>query len=294
MRGPSLSDTKVKRAIFGVDFTSAPSRRKTITVARGSLLGSSLCLYGVDHLTEFSAFESFLDNRVPWTAGFDFPFGLPRELIAALRWPTDWATLVTYTHTIGKDAFRDALTAVRQSRPMGARYIHRTGDRVAGSSSPMKLVNPPVGLMFFEGAIRLLRAGISIVPCMPSADDRIALEAYPGFLARQITRASYKKDGRSGATPERRAARTTILSRLLGADICPNICPHWVSDIDLAISFELQQQCVSDGTGDTLDAVLCAVQAAVAQSRFDNGDTRFGIPTTADPLEGWIATVPAP
>ena len=217
------------------------------------------------------------------------PFGLPRELVTTLGWPTEWARLVAHTQRIGKDAFKLALNTVRESRPYGARYIHRSGDSAAGSSSPMKLINPPVGLMFYEGAHRLLAAQLSVIPCMPTASDRVALETYPGYLARRITRASYKKDGREGATAQRREARAQIMEHLCSA----NESTKLIGELTLDMSETLCQQCIDDGSGDTLDAVLCTVQAAVARREFEAGDDCYGIPASADPLEGWIATVAA-
>jgi Protein of unknown function (DUF429) len=275
--------------IFGVDFTSAPSPRKAITVAVGSLQGHRLTVGRVNRLVDFVAFETFLQCPGPWVAGFDMPFGLPRELVTTLGWPTDWALLVSHVQSIGKDAYKLALNTVRESRPFGARYIHRLGDSAAGSSSPMKLINPPVGLMFYEGAHRLLAAEMSVVPCMPTASDRTALETYPGYLARRITRASYKKDGKEGATPERREARTKIIDRLCDA----SDGAHLMGDLAIDLSEALCQQCIDDGSGDTLDSVLCAAQAAVACRACEAGDDRYGIPSNADPLEGWIATVVA-
>lgn len=285
----SSPDTNAQCTIFGVDFTSAPSRRKAITVAVGALQGRRLTVVRGDRLTDFQAFENFLQSPGPWVAGFDMPFGLPRELVTTLSWPTDWARLVPHIQRIGKDAFKLALNTIRESRPFGARYIHRLGDSVAGSSSPMKLVNPPVGLMFYEGAHRLLAAQLSVIPCRPTASDRIALETYPGYLARRVTRASYKKDGKEGATARRREARAQIMERLCSANESTNL----IGDLKLDVSKTLRQQCIDDGSGDTLDAVLCAVQGAVARRRLDAGDDRYGIPLGADSLEGWIATVEA-
>ncbi|HNY47371.1 MAG TPA: DUF429 domain-containing protein, partial [Casimicrobium sp.] len=253
-----LSHINTQCTIFGVDFTSAPSRRKAITVAVGALQGRRLTVVRVDRLTDFPAFENFLQSPGPWVAGFDMPFGLPRELVTTLGWPTDWARLVAHTQGIGKDAFKLALNTIRESRPYGARYIHRSGDSAAGSSSPMKLINPPVGLMFYEGTQRLLAAQLSVIPCMPTASERIALETYPGYLARRITRASYKKDGKEGATAERREARGQILARLCSA----NESTKLIGDLELDVSETLREQCIDDGSGDTLDAVLCAVQSA--------------------------------
>jgi hypothetical protein len=283
--------------VFGYDFTSAPSKRKSIARACAVLqieqqnkhVRTQLFVNSVDRLATFEAFEQALAMLGPWVAGFDFPFGLPRELIETLGWPNDWAALVSYVRDMGKPTFKIALDAVRESRLMGARYIARRGDFAAGSSSPMKLVNPPVGLMFFEGAPRLLSAGVSVIPCAHSSDSRIALEAYPGFLARQFTKKSYKKDGREGSTPERVAARRVIVETIIHSAQLANPLLHGLV-VQLATS--AQTECIEDGSGDTLDAVLCAVQAAISACKFAKGDACYGIPENADPLEGWIATVP--
>ena len=47
---------------------------------------------------------------------------------------------------------------------------------------------------------------------------------------------------------------------------------------------------VDDASGDSLDAVLCLVQAAWAYARHAQGDARYGLPADLDPLEGWIVT----
>ena len=246
-----------------------------------------LSIHAIDHLASFDEFEALLQTPGPWVGGFDFPFGLPRELVVTLGWPQDWSQLVQHIQALGKDAFKAALNAVRESRPMGARYIARRGDSAAGSSSPMKLVNPPVGLMFFEGAPRLLAAGVCVLPCAPSEDSRIALETYPGYLARQITRASYKKDGKEGERPDRREARIEIIEAIASGH-------KSVAPLELDLPEALRRLCIDDGSGDALDAALCAVQAALgcvdphATSRHN-----FSIPSDADPLEGWIAAISA-
>jgi hypothetical protein len=44
-------------------------------------------------------------------------------------------------------------------------------------------------------------------------------------------------------------------------------------------------ECIADDTGDKLDSVLCAIQAAWA---FNRRATNYGIPLGVDPIEGWI------
>ena len=202
--------------IYGVDFTCAPRRAKPITVASGLLRGKALRLEELIALHTFAEFEALLARAGPWIGGFDFPFSLPRELVRDLDWPQDWRALVAHCSAMDRPSFRAALDAYRASRPVGRKYVHRATDYPAGSSSPMKLVNPPVALMFHEGARRLAASDVDLPGLLSRKSSRIALEAYPGLLARKQLglRASYKSDTRSEHTPARRAVRRSILKSL--------------------------------------------------------------------------------
>ena len=268
------------RTLIGVDFTSAPRPAKPITVAHGHFYGGEVHLDQLAALPDWPGFEALLRTPGPWLGAFDFPFALPREGIDALGWPAnDWATLVRHVAGLDKAAFRAALDADRQRRPMGARYPHRHTDHAARSHSPMKLVNPPVGLMFFEGAPRLLAAGCALPGLHAGDAGRLAVEAYPGLLARRITPASYKSDERRRQTIERRRAREVIVARLCAGDT--------PLGLPLAASAAQRQALVDDAGGDRLDAVLALLQAAWCARQ---GAPRYGAPEDSDPLEGWIAT----
>ena len=268
--------------IYGVDFTSRPRSGKPITVASGRIGRAAFRLDTIEEFSGWRDFESWLLRPGPWIAGFDFPFGLPREAVVDLGWPQQWTRLVDHCRSQGREEFRAALDRYRESRPAGNRYAHRAADRPAGSHSPLKLVNPPVGLMFLEGAPRLLDAGVTIPELHAGDPQRIALESYPGFSARRMVKASYKNDARAKQTPARRRARKTIVSSLVAV----------TNPFGFALtgSKSLLDSLVRDPTGDRLDAVLCAMQAAWAWRR---RETKYGLPAKIDPLEGWIAMVPA-
>jgi hypothetical protein len=269
-------------AILGVDFTSAPRPRKPITVARGRLAEGALALDAIEPLVDWPAFERFLAAPGPWIGGFDFPFGLPREAVVDLGWPQEWRPLVEHCSALGRTGLRTAFDAYRATRPAGNKHSHRAADLPAGSHSPIKLVNPPVALMFLEGAPRLLRAGVTIPGLAAGDPRRIAVEAYPGLAARAITRAPYKADDARKQTPERRRARSAIVSRLT-ADGGP-------FGFALRGPRALLRALVEDATGDRLDAALAAMQAAWCLKRRARN---FGLPASVDPLEGWIATAGA-
>ncbi|MCL2657416.1 MAG: DUF429 domain-containing protein [Betaproteobacteria bacterium] len=267
--------------LIGVDFTSAPSARKPITAARGRLSGNILKFEALENFPDWPSFEKLLQRPGPWLGAFDFPFGLPREGVFSLGWPLEWAALVRHCHHLGKTAFRAALDTDRQSRAKGSRYPHRATDRPAVSHSPFKLVNPPVGLMFLAGAPRLLAAGLHL-PGQHSGDPmRIALEAYPGLLARAIATRPYKSDELRKQTSERAEARRRILTALKSGK--HPLC------ISLQCSAADSNALIADARGDQLDAVLALIQAGWAwQQRKRN----FGLPDVIDPIEGWILGAP--
>jgi hypothetical protein len=266
--------------IYGVDFTSAPRAGKPITVAVGDSQDDRLFISQVEKLPDFAAFEKFLERPGPWVGGFDFPFGLSRQAVTDLAWPTAWTDLLTHCKNLGRPEFKRFLDAYRKSRPSGERYAKRQGDQASGAHPSVKLVNPPVGYMFLEGAPRLAAAGLHI-PGLHAADaSRVALEAYPGFLVRKqlAIRDSYKSDARREQTPARQAVRGRILSELkAGRPLA----------IHLRLGERLDAEVTQDGTGDSLDAVICAAQAHWG---FLRQASNYGLPPDLDPLEGWIVT----
>ena len=276
---------KLPLAIHGIDFTSAPHAVKPITIASGVVRDERFFLERILEIPTFTAFDRWLGEPGPWIGGFDFPFGLPREAVCALGWPLEWPGLVRHCAALGREAFRRELDRYRSQRPVGDKYPYRRGDRAAGAHSPIKLVNPPVALMFLEGVPRLLAAGVHVPGLSPGDPNRVALEAYPGFAVRRLlasrARPSYKNDARVKQTQAQRELRIGIVCRIT-ATSTPFGLPLVITDPE-------RNALIEDGRGDRLDAVLCALQAAWASRR---RRSRFGLPRALDPLEGWIATVP--
>lgn len=278
-------------AIIGVDFTSRPSRRKPITVARGRLSGDMLSVSAVDRLPSLEAFAQLLQERGPWVGAFDFPFGLPRELIEKLRWPGAgtrtrryWPKLIRHYAALDRQQVAIVFDRFRARRPAGRKYAHRETEALARAHASMKLVNPPVGWMLHQGAPALLNAGVHIPGIRVGDQSRVALEAYPGFLLRLVTTRwgerrtpPYKSDAPGRRRPAHRECRVRLLWALVEGE-------HPLT-IKLDLPVGLAAAAIDDGTGDTLDALAAAVQAAWAASR---SDANYGLPRGFDPLEGWI------
>jgi len=273
--------------LIGVDFSSRPTARKPITLASGQWLGprgAVLQLQGALRFATLDAFGSWLAQPGDWVGGFDLPFGLPRELVQHLGWPTDWAACMDHYATLDRPTIRNTFAAFCDGRPVGGKFAHRACDGPAGSSPSMKWVNPPVAYMLHAGVPLLRAAGVRL-PAHPSAQapadgdpGRIALEAYPGLLARELIGSrSYKSDDKPRQTPERLIARKDIVEALEQG--------RTRLGLRLKLSAAQRDALADDASGDALDAVLCLVQAAWAAQR-----PGWGLPADVDPLEGWIVS----
>jgi hypothetical protein len=267
------------RTIIGVDFTSAPRRAKPITVALGQVQNDQFTLESIERLDSLEAFQKLLSRPGPWLGGFDVPFGLPREFIRAQRWRGNWTAITRKVSALTRDELRARCKAFCDARPAGKKFAHRATDGPAGSSPSMKWVNPPVVIMLHAATPLLLGSGVHLPGLRQGDPSRVVLEAYPGFLARQITSESYKSDSRAKQTEARRDARLRIFAALTGMENPLRIRAKVPKHLGLEI--------VDDGSGDCLDALICALQAARAGEQ-----PNFGMPADVDPLEGWIATVP--
>ncbi|MDP3324425.1 MAG: DUF429 domain-containing protein, partial [Hydrogenophaga sp.] len=204
-------------ALLGCDFTSAPSRRKPITLAVGHADRGRVVLDRMERFESLDAWAERLKAPGAWVGGFDLPFGLPRELVVALGWPTGWRACMTHCASLSRDDIRAAFAAFCDARPVGGKFAHRATDGPAGSSPSMKWVNPPVAFMLHAGVPRLIDSGATLPGLHDGDPARIALEAYPGLLARSVLgNTSYKSDDRARQTPERLIARTTLINALEG------------------------------------------------------------------------------
>jgi hypothetical protein len=267
--------------LLGVDFTSAPTRRKPITLAVGACLGPVVRLDRVEPIPSLEQLVDRLRAPGPWLGAFDFPFGLPRELVESLGWPREWRALMAHYAKLDRATIRNTFAAFCAARPVGGKFAHRACDGPAGSSPSMKWVNPPVAYMLHAGVPVLLGAGVHLPGLHDGDPSRVALEGYPGLLAREVLGArSYKSDEPSRQTPERLIARKDLLEALEQG--------RTRLGLRLRLSHAQRDDLVADGRGDRLDAVLCLLQAAWAAAR-----PAHGLPAEVDPLEGWIVTAAA-
>ena len=278
-----MAEVHVTTRLAGCDFSSAPSRRKPIVIALGSCDKGRVLLSSLLQIESLDAFEVWLRQAQSWIGAFDFPFSLPRELVEHLGWPTLWPALMAHYAGMTRADIRSTFKAFCDSRPVGGKFAHRQSDVPAGASPSMKWVNPPVAYMLHAGVPRLLAAGVHIPGLHVGDPTRVALEGYPGLLAREVLgNRSSKSDDKAKQDMQRLIARKDLLTALeLG---------HTRLALRLKLTHAQRDALVDDAKGDSLDAVLCLMQAAWAAARHADGDSNYGLPPGLDPLEGWIIT----
>ncbi len=279
--------------LLGCDFSSRPTRQKNIVLALGAKQDKRVLLSKLERFNSLQGFADWLHQPGDWLGAFDFPFGLPRELVQHLGWPLTWQACMQHYASLSRADIRASFAAFCDARPVGAKFAHRATDRPAGASPSMKWVNPPVAYMLHAGVPLLVQAGVHLPGLHPGASHavrdgvdaqgrprKIALEGYPGLLAREVLGSrSYKSDDKAKQTPERLIARKDLITAL----------EHGQTRLGLRLKLTHAQRdaLVDDPSGDALDAVLCLMQAAWAQAQ---GAPLYGLPQTMDPLEGWIVT----
>lgn len=266
-------------SILGIDFSSAPKRDKPIVLAFCEYRPKEIALGHFEEFRDWPAFEHWLRRPGAWVAGFDFPFGLPRRYVDRSGYGKTWAEMVSRYPSGGKEVFANrAMDAFLSAKTTEDK--HRKTDLKSGSHSPLKTkTNPPVGLMFYEGAWRLRHTEISIPGLRETSSNKIALEAYPGLLAKRLGVRLYKNDT-SMTARARNAAREKLISALKSPDATAN---RWIPK-PLRFDPRLREKLLHP-SGDWLDAVLCAMQAAWGYKRRAKG---YGLPRKIDPVEGWI------
>jgi hypothetical protein len=277
MTVPALaSPTAGARALAGVDFSSAPRPAKPIVWAWGQWQRAGLLrLERLEENTSAAAFAQALQRPGPWLAAFDLPFGLPRELVATLGWPQDWAACMDHYASLDRATIAATFAAFCDARPAGSKFAHRACDGPAGSSPSMKWVNPPVAFMLHAGVPALRAAGVDLPGLQAGDATRVALEGYPGMVARAlIGRRSYKSDTRAQQTTERLIARKDLVDALEQG--------RW-RGLRIKLTHAQRDDLVADAQGDRLDATLCLLLAAWADTQ-----PGYGMPAGVDPLEGWI------
>jgi hypothetical protein len=119
---------------------------------------------------------------------------------------------------------------------------------------------------------------VSVRPCRPTDNAKTVIESYPALVARRfLGERSYKSDTRKKQTDVQRAAREKLVTGLRSATLEKSY------GFVVEMNSSWQEKLIREPAADTLDSLLCAVQAAWAYTKRDEG---WGVPEDCDRDEG--------
>ncbi len=264
--------------IFGIDFTSKPSKKKPIVCIECHFRKNSLIFSDLHRWPTFKEFENALIQPGKWIMGIDFPFTQSEKFLTNMGWPNDWKKYVNKISKLSRSEFREILDGYRKERRFGDKEHKRNCDKLSGALSPQKIYGTPVGLMFYEGAARLNRSDLTI-PFIKSGDiNRIAIESYPSIITRKlIGRVPYKNESSKSDHFQLLSKRENIYKMITDDFLFSDYNFHVEAPIHL----------INDPFGDELDALLCAIQATWALRQLKSKKNVFK--DGGNLSEGWIA-----
>ena len=237
------------RQVYGVDFSGAARAGEKIWITQGVIQGETLRIVAchqaadlpgssVERARCLAALRDFVRQETAGAFGFDFPFGLPRDLVEEDTW-RDFAVSFPDRYA-GPEAFRQACRAARDGLE-----LKRVTDRE--TKTPFSAYNIRLYRQTYYGIRDLLAplvqdGQVSVLPMQAAASDKPwMLEICPASTLKQLgLYRPYK-----GKSRQQMASRTHIL--------------HVIEEMTpLSVPTLLRSEILSDAGGDALDSVVAA------------------------------------
>ena len=259
--------------LAGADYTSAPSKRKPITVCHAELDGAEVHILRLEDCPSHEEFEWVL--RGLSLVGIDAPLGQPLAFLEFIY--PEVRTREDLITALGKETMATWVEKCRSYRGRdGERELFRACDSAAKACSPMKCYFIPVGRMFLRAVQSLENAGFVLAGLQDG--EKKAVEAYPTLAVENLTGLrSYKTDDPRKDTEARREVRRQVVNALRSTEPLPGY------GLKVKISEDILAGLAEDSKADRLDAILAAIQTAWAATQ-----PNFGVPPALDPREGTI------
>ncbi len=243
-----------RRRVLGVDFSGARQAGDHIWIAAGTQNGGRLSLEscrparelpggGRDRQSALAALKALLESERRTAAGLDFPFGLPRPLVAEERWEDFVRAFPRRYHDAG--SFREACR-----RAAAGRELKRRTDveaRVPFSAYNLRLYRQTY-FGIAEVLLPLLDSGAArVIPMQPPAPDKVLLaETCPASLLKRLGLYTPYKGRGVGLSD----ARSGIIKYFIYNGL--------LNEVEKII----YEKIIEDTGGDALDAVLAAIATA--------------------------------
>jgi hypothetical protein len=273
------------RQVYGVDFSGAAKAGKKIWIARGVIEGSLLRIeachraadlpdlplsaaqgqVGPDRDRCLAALRDFVRREADSAFGFDFPFGLPRDLVTNDSW--EKFVLSFQDRYASPEEFRE--TCRQTARDSELKRVTDQESRTPFSPYNLRLYRQTYFGIRDVLAPLVRDQQACVLPMQPTLPDRPwVMEICPASTLKQenLSR-SYKGKGQ-----RRYVTRAYILAEI-------------ESRASLSISEQLRSAILEDPEGDALDSVVAA--SAVFRALRDPGRLALG-GNDVYALEGYV------
>jgi len=237
--------------VFGVDFSGAIDAGRKIWIAGGTIEGDALRFdlcqraatlpdAGPQREHALAALCAFILQQKPCVVGLDFPFGLPRTLVAEDRWE-NFADAFDNRYR-DADTFKEACWEAA-----GSKELRRVTDMEA--ETPFSPYNLWIYRQTYYGIrdvlVPLVDSGkASVLPMQPAGAGRAWLQEICPASTLKLT-GIYKKHKK--------------YKDAKSAPVRDAIFAHLSQDSHLAIPAWIRSKCLNDKGGDARDSVIAAV-----------------------------------
>ncbi|MGB0717595.1 MAG: DUF429 domain-containing protein [Phycisphaerae bacterium] len=280
------------RDVIGVDFSSRPAPRKPIVAARLVRQDDDHALVGIERFITRETFAFWIQQQEHHVIGIDAPFGFASRFLSDVDWPKSWSEYMENVASYSEQEYVTILEAYRKRQPDGQKEHRRICDERCGSISPQKLYGVPVAKMLYAMAPILVCRDHDVWPMRMANVERVLVEAYPGLLVRRLVGRTSYKDGKTAVDrSQRRQVRERVLDIVSSGKGDGDSVQHANAGRlaeaglrEVVVPDDMRSTILDDAKGDVLDALLCAMQVARAESVIAQ---KPNLPDAAR-LEGWI------
>ena len=235
--------------IAGLDFTSNPGHTKKNKIIIAEIINENVTIKEFLVFSDFKALTNFFSESGPLFCGCDFPFNFPVDYQNELS-ISNFTNMKKFIKKFDKNEFKTLLRKIQNQRKTGNKYTYRLTDKENSAGSPVNVINPPIGLMLFEGLKMFASIDCSVYPFEKVDTNKINFfEVYPkSFLKNNNFLNQYKNENKNIEYQFYNRKKYTIaIKKFIEEKL----------QLRILIPNKIEQELYIDFRGDVLDAFIC-------------------------------------
>ena len=235
--------------IAGLDFTSNPTNSKKNIIITSQILDNKILVRKLLHFSDFESLIEFFSKSSPILCGCDFPFNFPLDYQKefGLKNFNDTKKLIA---KFNKNEFKNSLRKIQKHREYGFKYSYRLTDKENFASSPVNVINPPTGLMLYEGLKMFSSLDCCVYPFEKmNLKKNNFFETYPKIFLKLNNFTEKYKDEKHNNSDQLyvRKKYISFIKKVIRKKM----------QLEISMPSHIEQECLLDYKGDVLDAFIC-------------------------------------